>query len=191
MADRPEKPKRKAVSKSRRFAIFARDNFACRYCGAQSDQMRLVVDHIIPVAEGGSSEDDNLITACDACNQGKAAKRLDQVAPTEADRLRMAQERQEIMAAARAAADAVEAHATFKQNVVDLWCGIRGTTEADARTIGVMVSYASRYGIPLLAEWIGLAQAKLPTAGDSALGMYVSGIRRTLIERGELDEEGY
>ena len=34
------------------------------------------VDHIIPVAEGGENDMDNLITSCQPCNIGKGAKSL-------------------------------------------------------------------------------------------------------------------
>lgn len=35
-----------------------------------------MLDHILPVCEGGDTEPDNLITACEACNQGKAGRKL-------------------------------------------------------------------------------------------------------------------
>ena len=61
---------RKAISKRLRFAIFARDKFTCRYCGKQPPEVVLVIDHMIPVAEGGTNEETNLITSC-PCNAGK------------------------------------------------------------------------------------------------------------------------
>lgn len=36
----------------------------------------LVVDHIEPIATGGADSIDNLVTACETCNQGKAARKL-------------------------------------------------------------------------------------------------------------------
>lgn len=42
-------------------------------CGANSTQVRLQVDHIRPVAEGGTDQLDNLGTLCEDCNRGKAA----------------------------------------------------------------------------------------------------------------------
>lgn len=56
-----------------RFAIFRRDGFACRYCGGMAPTAKLVVDHVVPVARGGSGHHSNLITACFECNAGKAA----------------------------------------------------------------------------------------------------------------------
>lgn len=71
--------KRKAISKSVRFNIFKRDRFSCQYCGAHPPGVLLHVDHIHPVAEGGTNDDDNLITACEPCNLGKGAGLLTDV----------------------------------------------------------------------------------------------------------------
>lgn len=67
---------RKSTGKRLRFEVFKRDSFTCQYCGSQPPDVVLVVDHIDPVASGGSNEIHNLITACEACNQGKADKLL-------------------------------------------------------------------------------------------------------------------
>lgn len=64
---------RSTVPPRLRFEILRRDGFRCQYCGATAQETRLEVDHIIPVAKGGTSDPDNLITACMACNRGKAA----------------------------------------------------------------------------------------------------------------------
>jgi hypothetical protein len=72
-------PKRKSISKKVRFEIFKRDGFNCQYCGATPPRAVLHIDHIIPVAEGGGNEDTNLVTACDACNLGKAANSLESI----------------------------------------------------------------------------------------------------------------
>jgi hypothetical protein len=110
--------RRVGISKGTRFRIFARDAFTCRYCGAQADTVTLVVDHVIPVKLGGTNDDENLATACEPCNQGKAAKSLDQSAPNELDRLRLAQERNEQMQAAENA----RAIAASRQTIVNFWC---------------------------------------------------------------------
>lgn len=65
-------PKRKAISTRRRFEIFKRDAFTCQYCGAHPPHVVLHVDHVVAVAEGGTNDDENLITACDTCNLGKS-----------------------------------------------------------------------------------------------------------------------
>jgi 5-methylcytosine-specific restriction endonuclease McrA len=71
-----EKPKRKAVSIKTRFDIFKRDNFTCQYCSSKPPKVPLEIDHIIPVASGGTNDKVNLITACFDCNRGKGAREL-------------------------------------------------------------------------------------------------------------------
>lgn len=59
------------IPKATRLRIFKRDGHKCKKCGAAHP---LTVDHVIPVAEGGSNRDNNLQTLCRPCNQAKAAE---------------------------------------------------------------------------------------------------------------------
>jgi hypothetical protein len=61
-----------AVSVRKRFEVFKRDDFTCRYCGRTSPAVVLEVDHIVPKAEGGSDDEMNLATSCWECNHGKS-----------------------------------------------------------------------------------------------------------------------
>ena len=68
---------REAISKPRRFQILKRDNYRCQLCGKSADDgVRLHVDHRVPLAKGGSNEDDNLWTLCEPCNLGKSDEPL-------------------------------------------------------------------------------------------------------------------
>ncbi|MDQ5943119.1 MAG: hypothetical protein QG572_1935 [Pseudomonadota bacterium] len=71
--------KRKSVSKKARFEVFKRDGFTCQYCGAHPPAVILHLDHIHPVAQGGGNENDNLITSCESCNQGKSDRSLSDI----------------------------------------------------------------------------------------------------------------
>ncbi|NET87405.1 MAG: HNH endonuclease [Kamptonema sp. SIO1D9] len=51
--------------------VFARDNYCCQSCGKTSQQTILNIDHIIPLAKGGSNDISNLQTLCCSCNQKK------------------------------------------------------------------------------------------------------------------------
>ena len=79
-----------AVSKRLRYEVLSRDGFACRYCGAEAPDAKLVVDHVMPVALGGSDKPDNLVTACFDCNAGKSSASPDAqvVADVDCDALR-------------------------------------------------------------------------------------------------------
>ena len=88
-----------AVSKKTRFEIFKRDRFTCQYCGRKSPDVILEVDHITPVAEGGTNEMINLITSCRDCNRGKGKTTLsDETAVAkQQEQLEELQERREQM----------------------------------------------------------------------------------------------
>lgn len=66
-----------SVSKRLRYEVLRRDNHACRYCGATAPDAKLTVDHILPVALGGTDDPGNLVAACVDCNAGKAASNPD------------------------------------------------------------------------------------------------------------------
>lgn len=51
-------------------AIYKRDK-VCIYCGADED---LTIDHLTPLARGGSHTQDNLAVACRRCNSAKGTK---------------------------------------------------------------------------------------------------------------------
>ncbi len=87
--------KRKGISKLTRFEIFKRDGFTCQYCGSTPPAVLLEVDHIVPVAEGGRTDNENLTTACFDCNRGKAARSLDSVPQALKDRAAEIAEREE------------------------------------------------------------------------------------------------
>lgn len=86
---------RKTIPKRTRFEVFKRDEFACVYCGAHPPNVILHVDHIHPVAEGGTDDIDNLITACAPCNLGKGAELLSTVPQSLTDRAADVAEREE------------------------------------------------------------------------------------------------
>lgn len=59
-----------------RSQIFERDDYTCQYCGVRGG--RLECDHVTPVSKGGKTSEDNLVTACFACNRSKRDKTLDE-----------------------------------------------------------------------------------------------------------------
>jgi len=69
--------KRRKMSPKMRRDVFLRDGFKCQECGASPGKDRLVwleVDHVVPVAKGGTDEPSNLRTLCNHCNAGKSTK---------------------------------------------------------------------------------------------------------------------
>lgn len=80
------------ISRRVRFEILRRDGHTCRYCGGTAPDVVLTVDHVIPVALGGSNDPSNLVTACRDCNSGKTSTSPDEhvVADVAADALQWA-----------------------------------------------------------------------------------------------------
>lgn len=68
--------KRKRIGLQLRVRILARDGYACLMCGRTSKEVALHVDHIVPVADGGSDDLENLASLCRECNIGKSDLRL-------------------------------------------------------------------------------------------------------------------
>ncbi len=67
----------KKVPLGDRWSVLKRDNYRCVVCGASpavDHSVRLEVDHIVPVAKGGSDDLGNLRTLCQNCNRGKSDK---------------------------------------------------------------------------------------------------------------------
>ena len=92
MSNATPSPKRKPIPKRLRFEVLSRDHHACRYCGQMAPDVKLTIDHVVPVVLGGKDEPGNLVTACVDCNAGKASTSPDEriVDDVAADALRWA-----------------------------------------------------------------------------------------------------
>ena len=56
-----------------RFNVFLRDKFLCQYCGSGNE---LTFDHLLPRSRGGTTNWDNVVTACSSCNVKKGGRLL-------------------------------------------------------------------------------------------------------------------
>jgi 5-methylcytosine-specific restriction endonuclease McrA len=63
---------REPITAEMKKAIFIRNHYEYVYCSARGI---LEVDHIYPISLGGTSEMENLITACNRCNRCNGRKR--------------------------------------------------------------------------------------------------------------------
>ncbi len=169
------------VSKRTRYEVLRRDNHACRYCGAMAPEAKLTIDHVMPVALGGTDKPDNLVTACADCNSGKTSTAPGDaiVADVKAADLALAE------AMKRAADEAVTnsnaaRHADYVQVFHRMWCEWTNWRDEDMpmpadwrRTIQQFADA----GLPeeLLAEaiWITMNKPGLP---EKALFRYMCGI---------------
>lgn len=60
--------------KKLRLRILQRDGYECYWCGMDAT----TVDHIVPVAKGGTDDTENLVAACKRCNFSKQDKLPDE-----------------------------------------------------------------------------------------------------------------
>ena len=71
------KEQRALMTRKLREQIKVRDNYTCCICGNSTyaePNLLLEIDHIIPVAKGGLTKEDNLQTLCWKCNRSKSDK---------------------------------------------------------------------------------------------------------------------
>jgi len=54
--------------------IYARDAHACQYCGHKLSTGELTFDHVVPVAQGGRKDWENIVTCCVSCNRRKGGR---------------------------------------------------------------------------------------------------------------------
>ena len=54
--------------------IYARDDHRCQYCGEGFPTCELTFDHVVPVAQGGRKDWENIVTCCVTCNRRKGGR---------------------------------------------------------------------------------------------------------------------
>jgi hypothetical protein len=86
---------RQQLSKKTRFEIFKRDGFVCQYCGGYPPDVVLEVDHLDPVANGGTNNIDNLYTSCFECNRGKGCRDINILPESTKQKSEQLQERED------------------------------------------------------------------------------------------------
>lgn len=58
--------------------IYARDNYTCQYCAELFSAPDLTFDHVVPVAQGGRKDWENIVTCCVTCNRQKGGRTPDE-----------------------------------------------------------------------------------------------------------------
>lgn len=161
---KPAKSKRSAISKMKRFEVFKRDLFSCQYCGATPPSVVLECDHIVPVASGGGNDIDNLVTACAPCNRGKAARSLNSIPQSLAEKSAMIQEAELQLAGytaiMRAKKERVESEIW---EVVEALLGKRECATSQYKSIKIFVE---RLGVFETVEAAEIARQNIPHAGS-------------------------
>jgi DNA-directed RNA polymerase subunit RPC12/RpoP len=171
-----QKFERIAISKRLRFEVFKRDGFACQYCGATPPGALLHCDHIDPVANGGQTEINNLVTACEACNLGKSSVPLHSVPESLADRAADVLEREAQIAGYQAVMKAkrlrLEAEA---QQVLEFFCSSFGRSGIPISHFSSIKRFVDRLGLDSCLSAAEIAQSKFNSRYRKAF-LYFCGI---------------
>ncbi|NBW80429.1 HNH endonuclease [bacterium] len=59
--------------------VYLRDGFRCQYCNCAGSMLNLTLDHLVPLARGGKTSWDNIVTACKTCNLRKGARTIEEL----------------------------------------------------------------------------------------------------------------
>jgi HNH endonuclease len=75
-----KRAERNRMDQAYRYRVMKRDGFVCAACNRNPSEHGVVleVDHVLPVALGGKTTDENLQTLCRDCNRSKAAQHPDE-----------------------------------------------------------------------------------------------------------------
>jgi hypothetical protein len=167
---------RKPLSKRTRFEVFKRDGFRCVYCGATPNDGPQHVDHVIPVAEGGTDDPANLVTACASCNLGKSDVPLGSVLPSVNPEAAL-EHAEQLAAWVRSQQAVIDAKKEAEQQMVDFWCGVFGLKRCDREVPGRLLKLLGEWPIEKLSEAINITAAK-HLYSDSRRLQYMYGILR-------------
>jgi 5-methylcytosine-specific restriction endonuclease McrA len=69
--------RRKAIKFSRE-NVYTRDQGRCQYCSNKVPRHEATYDHVVPRAQGGRTNWENIVIACIPCNQHKGGRRPEQ-----------------------------------------------------------------------------------------------------------------
>lgn len=136
-----------------RFEVLERDEFTCQYCGAKAPDVVLHVDHVIPQSAGGSSEADNLVTACQDCNLGKGKSELRYIPDRILDRAGTAYARGALI---RESIKLASGEASIPAEPKDAPAAVVEAIESDGHAIRVMVA-ASLLSQSFVAGAVGIS----------------------------------
>jgi len=151
---------RKAISKRLRFEIFDRDNFTCQYCGKQPPEVKLHVDHIVPVSKDGTDDPENLRTSCAECNMGKSARSLGKRG-NDRDEARRAQEALEAVDAAKDFAKAAKARDKLRDMACNQICSITGDKSCSKASITGVCRAVIEFDAERVLAWLDQAGHKV------------------------------
>lgn len=174
------------VSKRTRFEVLRRDKFRCYYCGTRGNETGsgLTVDHVIPVALGGSDRPTNLVAACGDCNAGKTSTAPDAEMIETLDI-----ELERYNAARKLALDALEADIEARDAYIDQiweeWDHIFPEHARDNSDVESIATSWFRSGVPVAIAVEAMNVAQRGNARMATKMRYAAGVVKNLMENAE------
>ena len=171
------------VSKRTRFEVLRRDGFRCYYCGTRGPEtgQGLQIDHVVPVALGGSDQPTNLVSACRDCNYGKASTPADAelvaAVEVETEKARAAQ------ALARAALVAdLDREEQYVNHVWDLWDEAFDSKWRDNRDVDSLAHAWCKRGVPMQVVREALRIAAGSSVPHASRMRYAGGVVNNMMQ---------
>lgn len=181
--------KRRILRPKDRFDVFKRDGFQCQYCGRTPPEVVLVCDHIRPVSSGGTNDQINLVTSCEACNQGKAASKLECIPTTVVEiRQREAELLEQTKACERLRRSKARIERAQLDEAKDAWEDIHGWL-LPKEDLASMRLFISKIGISRTLEAI-LQATRCQRSHPSQKWRYFCGICWSVYRQSKEDRDG-
>lgn len=173
-----------AISTRTRFEVFKRDGFRCRYCGANAASVLLHVDHALAIANGGSDDPANLVTACAECNLGKSDVPLEEPRLAAGAQLEAMREHAEQMREYMAAVRELEAARNeLVQMVIDRWMDVVDSEGMQRQLINQLPGYIDHLGLETVVRCVDAVGAAWNVNSASSQRKYFLACLRNAGER--------
>lgn len=174
--------KRKGTTPTIRFAVLNRDGFRCQYCGKTAKAAKLVVDHIVPVAAGGQTVPENLVTACFPCNAGKSDKRIIEEGRSFQEIEAAKDTLAKIKELAKMTHEIHRLREWMKQTIVNTWGFNFRRSAMSAKAYFLIRNFVNQHGPELVFRWMEIAAMRVWEKDDESICRYISGIRRNHLD---------
>jgi hypothetical protein len=116
----------------------------------------LHVDHILAIANGGTNAADNLITACDRCNMGKAAVPLGERRFEVGDPKRAREHAAQLKRYMEAQQEVVAAKEAATTQLTEMWCRMLGVDTYHRNLKSMLPKATAEFGMERLCDFISI-----------------------------------
>ena len=154
---------RKGIGKKTRFEVFKRDKFTCQYCGRMAPDVILEVDHIKPVAEGGTNKMINLITSCRDCNRGKGKVRLSddtEIKKQQEQLAELAEKREQLKMLMEWRTELSSFQQEELDYICEYWAAANGSYSLTEHGKATAMSYLKQFSLQEILDGIDIALAQ-------------------------------